>query len=82
MQEKSNNELFCNYDYKPLWRGKTFVHGHLPVTTVTYKGKGINVNTSCGYKGYLSGVLLNDALGTVKKIFTITEEGYLRIKES
>lgn len=82
MQEKSNNELFWNYDYKPPWRGKTFVHGHLPVTTVTYKGKGINVNTSCGYKGNLSGVLLNDALGTAKKIYTITEDGYLRIKES
>jgi serine/threonine protein phosphatase 1 len=57
IQNKTLKELIWNYEYSPYWSGKYFIHGHLPVDDVKAIGKGININTSCGYAwGHLTGL--------------------------
>ena len=73
IDEKSSEELIWNYDYEPFWKGKHFVHGHLPVKMITEKGQGININTSCGYGGVLTGLELNNV--------SLENYSYVQIKE-
>lgn len=61
IHEKSKDELIWNYSYEPFWEGKRFVHGHLPVKQITEEGQGININTSCGYGGILTGLIINES---------------------
>jgi serine/threonine protein phosphatase 1 len=75
--EKSREELIWNYDYEPLWTGKPFVHGHLPVKTITEMGRGININTSCGYGGVLTGLILNVGSQDNYSFVQIMEDGSL-----
>jgi serine/threonine protein phosphatase 1 len=82
IHEKSAEELTWNYDHLPAWQGKTFIHGHSPAVNVTIKGKGINVNTSCGYKGYLSGVVIDSADGSIIDKYAISETGISVVKVS
>ncbi len=69
-------ELRWNYEYRPKWKGKPFVHGHLPVNEVEFRLKGVNINTACGYEnGYLAGLLLeNDSLEK-HQVFKIDYDG-------
>ncbi len=79
IEDKSLQELIWNYDFKPTWKGKPFIHGHLPCDKVTFKSKGININTKCGYGGVLTGLLFDSKLGIEKyKVFSISEDGNLR----
>lgn len=78
VHQKSSEELIWNYSYSPLWEGKNFIHGHLPVKIPTITGRGININTSCGYGGYLTGLILETT--EVKDIYSyilINEDGDL-----
>lgn len=76
IENKSLQELIWNYDYKPNWKGKPFIHGHLPCDKVTFKSKGININTKCGYGGVLTGLLIDSKLGIKKhSAFSISEDG-------
>jgi len=77
IKEKSQEELIWNYDYEPLWTGKRFVHGHLPVKTITEKGRGININTACGYGGVLTGLELNNVSLENYSYVQIMENGSL-----
>lgn len=73
---KSRHELIWNYEYGPLWNGKFFIHGHLPVDQVKSAGKGININTSCGYGwGHLTGLEYNTNQKTECNIVKIDENG-------
>jgi serine/threonine protein phosphatase 1 len=58
ISEKSRDELIWNYSRNPEWLEKPFVHGHLPVKQPEQHGVGLNVNTSCGYGGVLTGALI------------------------
>jgi len=61
LESKSVEEFLWNYEYEPYWEGKPFVHGHLPIPELEFTYRGININTSCGYKdGYLTGLILED----------------------
>jgi serine/threonine protein phosphatase 1 len=77
IEEKSCEELIWNYDYEPFWTGKRFVHGHLPVKMITEKGRGININTSCGYGGVLTGLILNVGSQDNYSFVQIMEDGSL-----
>lgn len=72
--EKSKDLLIWNYNYEPYWHGKSFVHGHSPRQDLEYKQKGININTSCGYGGYLTGLLIDNGI-VQKNCFRIAEDG-------
>ena len=74
MEEKSSEELMWNYSYLPSWQGKTFVHGHLPVDDPGINGNGVNVNTSCGYGGMLTGLHISKH-GEPLCFFSISEDG-------
>lgn len=74
MYEKSKELLIWNYDYEPKWLGKIFVHGHLLVTNPSFFYHGININTKCGYGGYLTGLVLNNTNDL--EFYTISETGH------
>ena len=76
LENKTLEEWIWNYDYKPTWKGKTFIHGHLTCNRVTFKSKGININTKCGYGGVLTGLYFNNKIGIDEHtIFSISEDG-------
>lgn len=77
MGKKPKEELIWNYSYEPVWTGKRFVHGHLPVKQVTEEGRGININTSCGYGGVLTGLIINESDPDNYEYIQIHENGSL-----
>ena len=77
MKKKPKEELIWNYSYEPVWTGKRFVHGHLPVKQVTEEGRGININTSCGYGGVLTGLIINESDPNNYEHIQINENGSL-----
>lgn len=58
INDKSKNELIWNYDLIPTWNGKQFMHGHKPVDKPTKTNLGYNINTGCGFGGFLTGTLI------------------------
>lgn len=58
INDKSKDELIWNYDLYPTWNGKQFMHGHKPVDKPTKTNQGYNINTGCGFGGYLTGTLI------------------------
>lgn len=75
LSQKSNDELIWNYKNEPFWEGKRFVHGHLLVDNVKFVGKGININTKCGYGGVLTGLKIDNASGDNYETYKISEDG-------
>jgi len=76
VSEKTEEELLWNYDYNPTWEGKPFIHGHLPCSKITFKEKGININTKCGYGGILTGLYIEEKNKTfVFSTYSISENG-------
>ena len=73
---KTAQFLLWNYNYEPIWKGKPFVHGHLPKKYLSFHNHGININTSCGYGGCLTGLLINEADEQLT-IYSIAEHGEL-----
>jgi len=74
---KTADELIWNYDLEPIWKGKPFVHGHLPIEEVSFSGQGININTSCGFGGKLTGILIDANSQEINSTYSITEDGHL-----
>lgn len=56
--KKTKEELIWPYELNPIWEGKQFIHGHATVNNPTTTNKGTNINTLCGYGGFLTGMLL------------------------
>ncbi len=77
IDEKSKEELLWNYKYEPRWPGKRFVHGHMNTNQINLDDKGININTACGYGGYLTGLLISMETARPTKLFSISEGGVL-----
>jgi serine/threonine protein phosphatase 1 len=76
IESKAPEELMWNYSYEPIWRGKKFVHGHLPVKVPTITRQGININTECGYGGELTGFYYG-AQNQIIRYYRIKENGQL-----
>lgn len=74
INQKSKDLLMWNYDYNPKWYGKMFIHGHRPVKFPALRFNGINVNTECGYGGFLTGVV-TDTKNDLLEFHTISENG-------
>jgi len=87
LDKKTEEELIWNYDTKPVWEGKQFMHGHATVKDPTTTNKGTNINTLCGYGGILTGMLIDmSCFPTIDKLtlgqhnlisFSISEGGIL-----
>lgn len=75
IDQKSEEELIWNYEPTPLWEDKKFVHGHLPVDKIEMYGYGIDINTGCGYDGFLTGLLMDGATGEPIRLYSISENG-------
>ena len=58
INDKLKDELIWNYDLNPTWNGKQFMHGHKVVDKPIIKNQGYNINTGCGFGGYLTGTLI------------------------
>lgn len=74
LHQKEPYDLVWNYDLEPPWMGKPFVHGHLPVDQTEVLPDRINVNTSCGYGGFLGGVLLCGQTGQLLEHIRVPED--------
>jgi serine/threonine protein phosphatase 1 len=60
LKNKTTQELIWNYNLTPTWEGKLFIHGHLTTTKIQKNNNGININTNCGYGGFLTGLVVED----------------------
>lgn len=58
INDKLKDELIWNYDLNPTWNGKQFMHGHKVVDKPINTNQGYNINTGCGFGGYLTGTLI------------------------
>ena len=80
---KSNEELISNYQMEPPWLGNPFIHGRILTTEPKLNYKGFNINTGCGYGGYLTGMHIFNTLTTNfanqadYQLFSISEKGRL-----
>ncbi len=74
---KDQETLLWNYDTHPEWTIKHFVHGHDRVNQILYHGKGININTSCGFGGVLTGIIVDSKSCDILEVITISEEGFV-----
>lgn len=74
---KDEETLLWNYDYQPEWTMKHFVHGHDRVNQILYHGKGININTNCGFGGFLTGIVVDFLRCDVLEVINISEEGFV-----
>jgi serine/threonine protein phosphatase 1 len=85
LDKKTKDELLWNYKTNPLWNGKQFIHGHVPVNAPKTIKKGTNINTISGDGGFLTGILINISYPNPKSnptmwkqemfIFSISKEG-------
>ena len=71
---KDQELLLWNYNHKPEWTIKHFIHGHDRVNSILNNGKRININTSCGFGGHLTGIVVDD-FNNVCEIIKISEDG-------
>jgi serine/threonine protein phosphatase 1 len=74
---KSLQDLLWSYTYNPPWTRCKFIHGHDRVKDVLHQGYGLNINTSCGFGGYLSGVHIDLISNAIINIFKISEVGQI-----
>lgn len=77
LEKKSRDELIWNYEYSPFWEGKRFIHAHYPEEKVRKKGMGISINTSCGFGGFLTGLILDERNPHDFSTIQIREDGSL-----
>ena len=72
---KDKELLLWNYNTQPEWTIKQFIHGHDRVNQILYHGKGININTSCGFGGFLTGVVVDVNNSNIVEVINLNEEG-------
>lgn len=75
LDKKPLEDLLWNYEEIPEWDRTYFVHGHNRVNQISMHGHGININTSCGFGGYLTGVIIDIERNQIKKVLKISEDG-------
>ena len=79
--DKPEKELLWNYEHRPYWSGKEFIHGHKLCKEIEKINKGVNINTECGYGGHLTGLLINMKTSKPITVFSISECGDLLNEE-
>lgn len=77
IEKKTTEDLLWNYQEIPEWTKTIFVHGHNRVNEINKHGNGININTSCGFGGYLSGIIIDLNTNEIEKEIKISESGKL-----
>lgn len=77
IEKKTTEDLLWNYQEVPEWTKTNFVHGHNRVYEINKHGNGININTSCGFGGYLSGIIIDLNTNKIEKEIKISESGKL-----
>ena len=66
--------MLWNYNDQPEWTIKQSIQGHDRVNSILYHGKWLNINTSCGFGGHLTGVVVDD-FNNICEIIKISEDG-------
>lgn len=74
-ESASREELVWTYGIPEDWKGPTIIRGHMLVEEPEFALHDININTRCGFGGYLTGLLLDAANGTPCWIWKISEDG-------
>jgi serine/threonine protein phosphatase 1 len=77
VEEVPTEELVWTYGIPESWQGDTVVRGHSLVEQVERKYRDININTRCGFGGYLTGLLVNAEEGYPLHMWQIGEDGSL-----
>lgn len=68
-------ELVWTYGVPKDWMGDTVVRGHQLVDTPKFGDHDINLNTRCGFGGWLTGLMLNTSNATPLRWWKISEDG-------
>jgi len=71
----SCEELVWTYGLPEDWQGETVVRGHAVVDHPELRERDININTRCGFGGYLTGLLIDSTTAQPLRIWKISEEG-------
>jgi serine/threonine protein phosphatase 1 len=77
VERKLLEDLLWNHDETPEWTNSNFVHGHIRVNEITKHGQGININTSCGFGGKLSGIVIDIQTNEIIDSYHISEDGQI-----
>ena len=75
IEKKTIEDFLWNYIEIPEWTQTHFVHGHNRVNQIIKHGHGYNINTSCGFGGYLTGIIIDIKKNKIEKVIKISEEG-------
>ena len=75
--DRDLDELVWTYGIPEEYDGKKVVRGHEPVKEVYFSKNNININTECGFGGFLTGLVIDDDHGTIISQIKILESGEL-----
>lgn len=78
IEKRSVDELIWEYGIPNTWKGELVIRGHQPTETPSIGQRDININTMCGYGGYLTGMSIQTGTATPKTFWKISEGGILR----
>ena len=73
----SREDLVWSYGIPEGWQGETVIRGHALVEHPELHARDININTRCGFGGYLTGLLLDSTTALASRIWKISENGEL-----
>jgi hypothetical protein len=68
-------EFLWTYGIPKAWQGETVVRGHALVERVEIRLRDININTRCGFGGYLTGLLVDTTQARCMRSWQISEGG-------
>jgi serine/threonine protein phosphatase 1 len=77
LMDRDLDELVWTYGIPKEYKGKTVVRGHEPTKEIAFLKNNININTECGYGGFLTGLVIDDGCGSIINHIKILESGEL-----
>jgi serine/threonine protein phosphatase 1 len=75
LMERDFDEIVWTYGIPEEYDGKKVVRGHEPVKEVCFSKNNININTECGFGGFLTGLVIDDDCGSIINQIKILESG-------
>jgi serine/threonine protein phosphatase 1 len=75
LADRDLEELVWTYGITDEYQGKKVIRGHDPTSEVVFTHNSININTQCGYGGFLTGLVVDDDDGSIIRQIKILETG-------
>lgn len=75
LTKRDLDEIVWTYGIPEEYHGKRVIRGHEPVKEVCFSKNNININTECGFGGFLTGLVIDDYCGSIISQIKILETG-------